>query len=272
MSDKQSPITDMKRIAAFADGELSGQDNLDLLEQSQQDASAAKRIRHQQQLLRACRRVMREPMGCPEDLRQRVAAMAEQQMAPADHSPAVLARIGRWIPAAIAALLLLAAVGVYQSAPHSQQATELFPVSLVDRFDGRHHLCSQSISNMISDPDLPNNLDQLPEKLQEKLGQPVPGLDLSAVGYTFQAVGRCSIPGDNAVHLIYKADASTDHEDAISLWIRADDGRLPIEPGRLHASYGSHRNEKLLVWRHGGMVFYLLGDDPSQLEAVAQAL
>ncbi len=272
MSDKQPPITDMQRIASFADGELSGHDNLHLLEQSQQDPKVAQRIRHQQQLLRACRRVMREPMGCPEDLRQRVAAMAEQQEEPADHSPAVLARIGRWIPAAIAALLLLAAVGVYQAVPHSKPTADLFPVSQVDRFDSRHHLCSQTISALISDPDLPNNLDQLPAKLQEKLGQPVPGLDLSALGYDFQAIGSCSIPGDNAVHLIYKADPATGRHDSISLWIRADDGRLPIEPGRLHASYGSHDDEKLLVWRHGGMVFYLLGDDPSRLEAVAKAL
>lgn len=277
MPDKNSPTSDMQRIAAYADGELAGSEQEQFRQRCQDDPHAADQVRYQQQLRQACGRVMSKPACCPAGLREMIESQVAAAPDPTVGSP-VLARIGRWMPLAVAAVLAIAAVAIYQSPlltpgpPGGATMAQAMPASYVDRFETRHDECSRSLELLHDDPDLPNDLTLLPESLQRRFGQPVPTLDLSRLGYKFAGVGKCATPGSGAVHLVYLADPSTDHSDAVSLWLRPDDGSLPIEPGLVYTRPSTEPDHHLLIWKTDGMVYYLLGDQPQALAVVVQTL
>jgi len=119
---------------------------------------------------------------------------------------------------------------------------------------------------------LPDSREQLPEALARRFhGQVAGGLDLSSIGYHFDRVGRCTVPGTGSVHLIYRAMAETGRQDAISLWIRPADEEFAVEPGTLHVR-GAERAHPVLIWRQGEMVYFLTGDGLGPAKQAATAL
>ncbi|MEL7086898.1 MAG: hypothetical protein AAGL98_00400 [Planctomycetota bacterium] len=282
-----------KFLPAFADGELDVEQNLRVLEQMAMDPANTKRVLHQQQLRQACARVMGDPaVKCPDTLRQQIAelgAAAEQDEAGnvesrpdagADYSGSdkldsdtapgtpyegrpVLATLGRWV-APLAAAALLAVVGTVGLSAYRSQAgggytaDGLISASLAERFGDRHTSCTLGEGMPAQTELFPAELDQLDESIARHVGPQIGGaaLDLSSLGYDYQVAGLCPVPGDNAVHVIYK---SAD-DRALSLWIKAYDGKPTLDPGVPYIPPQEHSGRPMMVWREADMVFYLVGD------------
>jgi anti-sigma factor RsiW len=263
MSERRQP----RPLSAFADGELDPQQSLEVLEQMSTDPQAARQVMHQQQLRQAVARAMDDPTGqIPAALRQRLTELAKtvpEPQPPMDSGP--LARLGRWIPAAVAALLFIAAVLTFNASRDSSgPAPGIIPAAKVDEFAARHVACSRLVEALHQDPALPTSITELPEALAQRFGQGSPGLDLTPVGYLFDRVGACTVPGRGAVHLIYRAAPETGRDDSISLWLRSDDGRLKLEADKLYTysrtTSGQERAHPLAVWRQGDLIYWVTGD------------
>jgi hypothetical protein len=226
MSSQMKHPDDPQNLLACADGELDRQGRQRVLEQMVGDGDMARQIVGQQQLRQAAAGAMDDPkLTAPADLRARLrelAASVESDNRPAAGRPPVLARLGRWISAAVAAVLLIAALGVFFAAieqPGNVAAGSIIPAAQMDMFASRHVACSRSLMPLMVDQTLPQDIKALPAALSQRLGYPTAGLDLSGIGYRFDRVGPCTVLGKGAVHLIYQAVADSGHTDSISLWI-----------------------------------------------------
>src|SRR5690606_25746901 len=120
----------------------------------------------------------------------------------------------------------------------------------------------------------PRQVAALPGALSDYFHRSVApgGLDLSRIGYEYQVTGLCSVPGQGAVHVLYKALPTTGRTDTLSLWLRPYDGQTPVEPGRLYLATDGETPMPMLIWREGDMVYYLMGDQMSNVEQAATAL
>jgi len=279
MSDNTPTPMEMRRVAAFADGELEGEEHLQMLEKSQCCRETAARIRHQQQLRRACERVMmkqKEACDCPCALKERISALCADEACESTRS--VLGRIGRWAPALVAAVLLLGVVYLYRDAftgtgiAGNVPIETIIPVAQAERFNTRHATCSKSVDTLYNVHKYPGSLTALPQSVAAQLGTPVPALDLTSLGYRFAGAGDCLIPGTESVHLVYKADPASGHSDSVSLWMCPDKGDLPLAEGTIYTRGCPKSNHKLLIWKRGGVVYYLLGDEADRTEVIANSL
>lgn len=293
-----TPGSMQELIAALADGELDLRDHAEALQRLIDNDRTARLIAEHHQLKRSVSEAMTgQAMACPDALAARLHAMALTQdaqggvasdladsslslaasaqsdlpatrPAPAYHGTPVLARIGRWAPAAVAAVLLLAATVMFMQAGGSGAGSSagvasLLSVKDVERFDSRHAQCAADPQTLhrYNDFGKPGELEQLPIKLGDYFKTSPDGmqLNLSGVGYDYQLTGLCALPGKGAVHIVYR------HHDqpgrAISLWLAPDDGRLDnIDPDRVYVEAGKTLDHPVIVWRSGGLIYYLLGD------------
>ncbi len=276
-------------LAAFADGELDGEQNLRVLKRLSQDAAAADRIAEYQNLRKAIARAMDDPaLKAPTALRDQIARMG--QVAAVDHaqpssrqradtgSP-VLAVIGRWLPAAVAAVFFIGALVALNAAGNRDvgrliTSANVLNASLVDQFGSRHFKCSRNITPLFGRDRFPQDLKQLPGALSEYFNQPVDPevLNLSPLGYEFSVAGLCVVPGKGAVHMIYKSKAPTGQIDTLSLWMRPFEEGSGIQPDRLYTVADPQENFPMIVWRHGGMVYYLVGDSYDTVQRAFQAI
>lgn len=298
MSDKP----DMKKLAAFADGELQGQEARELLARMASDPSLARWVLQQQELRREAARVLVQATPpTPTALQSRVEALlatpaaATPVIAKADPATGVLARFTRvFVPTAVAAALLLVSLLTYhlsttgQSPPPTSFQATAMPVVNSDslhRFTGRHRRCSKDPALLLEQNRiLATSLQELPARLSKFLGErPTPSLDLSALGYEFLGAGRCGIPGSGSVHLLYRAanqppsasaDPGAPETPALSLWLRPfdPDGSLHLEPGKIYSLDEEGTCGPLLVWRDQTMVYYLTGDGQGNVRHAADAL
>lgn len=278
-----------KFLPAFADGELDVEQNLRVLEQMAMDPTNTKRVLHQQQLRRACARVMGgETIKCPEALRQQIArsfaepsvdlgnestdqdlrlvgtdAASASAEPPASDSP-VLARLGRWTaPLAAAAVLTVAGLvgaDLYRTHLGSGYTGDgLVTASLAQRFSQRHERCSINQA-LPQDTELfPAELAQLDEAIAQQINQDAfngAQLDLSSIGYDYHVAGFCPAPGKDAIHVIYKNAEGR----SLSLWVKAYDGQPTLDPGVPYTPPQDHADRPMMVWREANMVFYLVGD------------
>ena len=283
-----------KFLPAFADGELDVEQNLRVLEQMAMDPVNTRRVLHQQQLRRACARVMADPaVKCPDALRDRIADLAgtAERDTPAGNparrpdagtassgsevsrtdpafdgrdSRPVLATIGRWA-APLAAAAVLAVVGTVglnafrgASGVSDYTADGLITASLAEKFGSRHASCALGETSPYNAKLFPAEIDQLDESLAQHVGQELDGaaLDLSELGYDYQVAGVCPVPGDNSVHVLYRNPDGK----ALSLWIKAYDGQPTLDPGVPYVPPQAHSERPMMVWREANMVFYLVGD------------
>ncbi len=280
-SDKQM----RKYLAAFADGELEVQESLHVLEHMKMNPAATSRVMHHQRMRRLVDRAMREDAPpVPDALRRAIEQQARRE-AQSDRRAAqrggVVARIGRWVPLGLAAAVL---VGVFllnhpqppRNATPLTQGVSLVSATQARQFEQRHLDCSRYL-DMLSDRTVfPSDLKAVPGALSEYFGKErfAPSLDLSAIGFRFDGLGRCSIPGSRAVHLVYHAigDADQGQPEALSLWIAPYDGEPAIEENRLYRSDGKGVSHPIVIWRSGGMIHYLVGDRLDQVEKAATNL
>jgi len=272
--------TPRKYVAAFADGELDVEQNLELLEHMAMDPETTRRVMHQQQLRQAVDRAMSaEPGPAPAALRDRITALAQDPDAggtgpEAASPPGILGRIGRgMMPFGLAAALVLAVLlGIQLSESTDPGArpqevagptggiARVLPASEFTEFSRRHVVCSRKLTRLDDSIRFPDQLTALPGPLGDYLGLDAPAPDLSALGYRFAGAGPCPVPGDRAAHLLYRADEKSGRQDAISLWLKPWTGEPTIEAGRVHTVAGEDAAHPMLVWRRNGLVYYLVGD------------
>lgn len=269
---------------AYADGELDHAGSIRVVEQMAEDPLAAKAVLHQQQLRAAVGRVMNDDaVTAPEALRASLRGLAANTLGeatPPAARPSVIGRIGFWMPLTAAAGIL---IGVLVSAtlfdnPGSSSgggyavATPLLSSAQVSYFTSRHNLCATSPDALMDDPDLPQSIAALPDALRQKFGTAPVGLDLSTLGYVFDAVGPCNVPGSGSVHLVYQPMPDSGHAGPISLWIRPSNPGLDLEPDKIHQVNPDANDHPVLVWRSGGLDYWLVGDSPADTEQVADRL
>ncbi len=267
-----------QRLAAFADGELDGTQNLEVLRRLERDPATADRIAQHQKLRQAVAGVMDDSgYKAPAELRDRISQLAQTTPTETDsqsplathghHSP-VLAVIGRWMPAAVAAVLLIGALVALNTVLNSRpgpliKSANILNASVVDQFGDRHVKCSRKLTPMVGTDQFPQDLTELPGALSEYFSQPVNPevLNFSALGYEFDVAGLCIIPGKGSVHVIYRSQAPTGQTDTLSLWLRPFEQGSGIQPDKLYATKATQETYPMIVWRHSDMVYYLVGDD-----------
>ncbi len=288
MTDAMDEHEVRKFLAAFADGELDVEQNLRVLEHMAMNPRATRRVMHQQQLRQAVDRVLREhTQSVPAALKEQIAVLAKQAdaageamagegVAESGASSArqvtrvpVLARLGRLVPLAAAAVLFVAAIVVLN------QTGQAVPVSQAQyaAFVQRHTNCSRLIEKLMHMEMFPQDLKQLPQSLHTYFGTAgVAGLDLSPIGYEFSAVGECNVPGKQSVHLIYQAKNDPEHRKSISLWMKRYNGSPRIESGKPYVVTDSGTANPLIVWQKNGMIYYLVGGSLGSVEDAASVL
>jgi hypothetical protein len=275
-------------LAAFADGELDGEQNLKVLEQVKQDPAAADRVTGHQKLREAVARAMDEPAHkAPADLRDKLAELARTVLAdypaatPLQAPSPVLARIGRWAPAAVAAVLMVGALVAISintannAGPGAMiSSASILSTSMVERFGNRHVKCATKAEPMYGVDQFPQNLTELPGALSEYFHQPIDPqvLNLSGLGYTFDVAGLCVLPAKGAVHMLYQPQTPTDQSDSLSLWMRPHDEVSIIEADKLYASPATETEHPMIAWRHGSMDYYLVGDDYETVQEAFDAI
>jgi len=294
MTQKISPKTTDELIAALADGELEVCSCCpDLLAKLADDPCCGKKLAGQRRLRDAvCGCLEQVQSGCPDELKAKIKAMCcdddashtettksfgvqtAQPERVAGPNP-VLARIGRWAPAAVAAVLLLVAGVLFSQASGSASAGDppaaLLSVSRINQFAGRHVDCGKDPA-ILHDHDRfgdPASVELLPGKISDYFKRSADGMnfDLSQIGYDYQMTGACSLPGRGGLHLVYRHH--DDPSKAMSLWLRPDDGSVAIEPGRLYVEAGDNLDHPVILWKANGMMYYLMGDS---LEDAHQAV
>jgi len=294
-------------LAAFADGELGVTESLHVLERLTMDPYHTHRVVHQQQLRQAVNRAMRDPEQAPASLRQQIAAMAasagdetdddagnaatnEASAQPAhrgaEPSPTSPRRGWRaafesrrrrlWMPLAAAATVGLAAlVGLVLSDGFNGHGTALLTPATIQQFSKRHVQCSHGLAQLHNATRYPTEVGELPAALADRLERkPLSAtqLNLQPLGYRFDRAGDCRIPGDQGVHVVYRAARGTERSDAISLWIHPASGELELEPGKLYEANSPNAPHPILMWRHAGLAYYLVGDSATRVEDAAQHL
>lgn len=268
---------------AYADGELDPQASIRVVEQMAEDPLAAKAVLHQQQLRAAVGRVMEDPsMRVPDGLRSSLrdlAATVPSEPSAHESRPAVIGRIGFWVPAAVAACLLvgvLVSIGLLSNPGLSNRGyafnDPLISSAQVGYFTDRHNICANSPEALMADPNLPQSIADLPDALRQRFGNAPIGLDLAPLGYTFAGAGPCNVPGSGSVHLVYQPLPDSGHDGPISLWIRPSNPDLEIEPDRLYQVNPDANDHPILLWRAAGLDYWLVGESPADAQQVADRL
>lgn len=255
-ADTDAPLDVAARESAAAD--TGGQEALD------------QRIAEQQHLREACSRVMDSAAHrCPDLLR---AQLTQAHTPP----PAVIGRIvpSRWIGAVAAAALIavstVAVVGALKTlrtGPHipSMSIVQAINTNQAAQFARRHDVCGSNPSELFQNELFPKTLEGLNNGITDVIGGNLGSvqLDLSALGYRYRGTGHCPVPGPGAVHVVY----SNDQGKALSLWLRPDDGLLDLADGQVYGPPADGpQGGRIMVWRQGDMVLYLVGDLPEDVE------
>ena len=264
-------------LAAFADGELDVEQTLEVLDQLIMDPDATNRVVHQQQLRDAVARVIRsQTPQTPKDLKTTVGQLAEHEPAPRYSGQRTVAgRIGRWSP--IAAVLLIGAFLGSQFIGTSNVADaddRILTDAHVKKFTLCHVVCTRKTQKLPPIPRMPDNIQALPGPLEDYLGTPltVDSMDLSLLGYTYQAAGECPVPGGRAVHLVYEAAPETGRQDSVSLWVEVYTGTPKLDQGRVYHVNSNDAAHPFLVWRKGNLAYYLIGDSAKHTQDVLERL
>lgn len=276
-------------LAALADGELDLGQSPEACRLLAEQPESAAAIAYHQQLRRSVASAMCDTsMCCPDALRSRLHEIADQADAesPATQTPPepvvarpyngppVIARISRWAPTAVAAVMLIAATAIFFAGRNGGVGPPqpVLDVRTVQAFGSRHMHCAGNPDELLHNHTrFGENIQQLPGHLGDYLQHSVDGLslDLSSIDYDYQLAGVCSIPGDGAVHIIYRH-----HDDparAMSLWIvdAKDQVTAQMQPGRVYVEAGDELDHPVILWEDNGLLFYLVGDS---LEGVQQAV
>lgn len=289
--DNNNPKTMDEMLLALADGELDFADQPQVLAKLAEDPKAAHRLAHEQRLKQACAKVMDGPeMKCPNELAGKLLAMAsdasntaaptrpiQTQQAPYA-GPPILARIGRWVPTAVAAVLLLAAGVLFTQARNTPVLVGPGDIVLSDNqvknLTGRHFDCAER-PDRLKNPDQfgGDDFEQLPGKLSDYFNTKTDqlSLNLDGIGYDYQLTGTCSLPGSGAVHIVYHKHDNP--KQSISVWIvSAKPEHEKLTEGRVYARVGDDLLRPVIFWRDGGLLYYLVGDSIQDCDKAVKQL
>jgi anti-sigma factor RsiW len=276
------------RLEAFADGELPPDCRLEVMSYLAEHPDVMRRVVAAQRMRDACCRVIEKTCGCgcDSEVKRRIAELAQSEPIRVDFQSGTRALnvesiesggggdwgAARWVPFAAAAVFFVAALVVLNLAGKRDSLGDgsIIPVHQVEVFQWRHTRCSRAIDQLAAGQ-YPQNIEALPGAIADTLGhQTYPVLDLSQLGYEFDKAGPCSVPGSRSIHLIYKATPQSGRDDRISLWIEPDEGKFLLEPDKAYRVTGERAAHPMLVWKHGRMIYYLVGDaDTTVQDAVA---
>ncbi|MEX0745066.1 MAG: hypothetical protein WD118_05650 [Phycisphaeraceae bacterium] len=280
-------------LSAFADGELDVEQSLQVLERMAMDPQMTRRVLHQQQLRQRVAQAMadRQP-ATPDAVRQQITAAAQRDDLPQQAADAARQGKGslvrRWLPSAVAAALLIAALGTVQFGGsddgrpgvieyvdrNEPGAAAIINLTSADRFGQRHVRCSRDITPLFNTDRFPKHVAALPNTLESLFGRSFngPPLDLTLFGYEYSQAGECLLPGGKSVHVLYRAAEGAERSDALSLWITTNSADLRLEPGRLYTAADDEKPHPLLIWQHDGLTYYLVGDAMPRVYQVARAM
>jgi len=303
MTNKRSHPDLQALLAAVADGELDVEQAMERL--AQENAGAVAQNQSQERFKAVVARSMAREINTPDALRASILAIADgaegtqpanasgiakdssfaSPMVNREQHNSVLARIGRWAPAAVAAVLFLGTLTMLQlnaglGGQSDGQSTYVYAASLIDdtmsrKFKSRHTVCATDVGELIQKTPLPNNVEQLPGAMADYFGTPQPDaipLDLSVMGYEYSAAGNCNAPGKGALHVVYHAKHNGSPADALSLWVRPVDGNYEMAEGRVYRAQVSSDDAPVLAWTRNGLDYFLHGDNHESVETAAVAL
>lgn len=294
MQRDDTPKSMDEMLMALADGELDFADQPQVMAKIAEDPKAAHRLAYEQKLKQCCCRVMDGPeMKCPNELAGKLLGMAAGESSatkpttvaaaaakPAPYvGPPVIAKIGRWVPTAVAAVLLVAAGVLFNQANNastSGNGADVFLTSdQIKGFTGRHFDCAERPDRLKNPTQFGESKDfeQLPGKLRDYFHTNADSLslNLNGIGYDYQLTGTCSLPGSGAVHIIYHKH--NDPSRSISLWIvpaKADHRHLKED--RVYAEVGDNLLRPVIFWRNNGLLYYLVGDSIEDCDKAVQEL
>ncbi|QDU70322.1 anti-sigma factor [Mucisphaera calidilacus] len=297
MADNQHKIT----LMAYADGELDVEQTIKLLGEAGLCKNDEDCIRQAQQLRKACRSCLDDPASTktPDSLADCIKAAFDQEQEGnpqpdfqastriENHKP-VAGRITPWIPSGVAALFLLSGLAFWtntllqiQNGPNgtrTAQNTTLMnapgtqiALAEFDAFAGRHGECARNTALMHDSLKLPTNIQALPGALGDYFGdsfdQTMP-MDLAVLGFHYVKAGKCTLPTDGAIHVLYKpapdTQATSPDAPAISLWISTKPGALASSLPQDHLfSAQTSEGKPVFIWRINGLSYFLVGDDPA---------
>jgi anti-sigma factor RsiW len=255
-----------KYLTPFADGELDVEQSVRILEHMAMSPAATKRVMHQQQLRQAvARHLLEQSAAAPINLRARVEAVL-----PAAAPVNIPFRPRRLIAMAVAAIIVMITgiwIGQYRTPVNvhfdaSESYAAPFTTALIHTMKRTHVNCSRFATHSHSNL-FPADLAQLPAALQKYLGVPCGGADLSEMQYTFIGAEPCPLPGAKTVHLLYRSAGSL--RDTISVFVQPDVGQLKLEENHVY-DVGPDPIHPVKIWREGGLVYYVVGDDKQQVE------
>lgn len=285
-------------IAAFADGEVDPARHAEALRKLADDPQNADRVAFQA-ALRAKVAGCLDCTPCPEEVRTRIEtamraelakptpdAVTEPPQAPSEPAesaaPAVAGRIGPstrgfspWVPAALAACLLVAAVGFFLSSPGGGGgggAAGPLSSELLASFSREHVSCVQGERTPMDAEAFPASVEALPGTLAERFNRPrVPAsFDLSPVGLRFVAAGACVLPAKGSVHLVYEDPQRAGR--GVSVWLRVVDERSPeLEEGRPYMASAGER-ASMVFWRTEGVDVFVVSERAEYAMDAARAV
>jgi hypothetical protein len=222
--------------------------------------------------------VIESASGAPDELRGEVMDLATSvPVGSIDKQRATSGGWGwRWTPAIAALLMLVISIFVLQQAndrsgwpyPHIMTA------SLAKKMAFRHEDCGCNVAKLQNSGVFPKSLKKLPNSIGEYLGsQSVPGLDLkNATGFEFKGVGKCMLPSDGSVHMVYGRKGGDGKEETLSLWMKPYKGQPTIEPNQVYYATPPGYDHPILVWRQESLIYYLVGDSYQGTEAAIKTL
>lgn len=289
-------LPDGALLRAAADGELSETQGEQLDRYLARSLEGHARVQFERELREAVGRVMGEPVA-PESLRASVRRIVEGARdsepapelklggtdAPAAGSTAITSMGVRtrkrsfWANRQVWAGALAAVVVFGVASALVWQATRLTGVHLTsDQLDYRSRLVGHVAGEhrRVIDPQVAASKLSLhdPEEVraffQQVVGT-VPGLEGLTVGtptLVFAGVGNCHVPGSNgsSAHLRFDLiGADGGIEQVVSVFIKADHGELPMDPGvtyTLDTKACGQPGTRVLAWSDGTLVYYLVAD------------
>lgn len=280
-----TPVSAGALVRAAADDELTASDQMRLDDLLASQPGLASGLDFERNLRRATSRVMGSVVAPPGlSDRVRAAIRADNELGPGLEAAAAQTRqrsfwTRRKMASAVAAVLVLALSASLILQASRVSHIPLDPGQLVYRqqlagfLTAQHDNTCQDLAKAkagklsFSDPSL------LEEELTQRLGRHVrvPLCDKSRAVY-FAGGGPCGVPGEGpSGHLVYNAESAPE----ISVFIKQDNGELPLQPGRTYAMNTREcglPGSRILTRLEDGLLYFFVFDDGPGCRKALEAL
>jgi anti-sigma factor RsiW len=257
-------------LTAFADGELNAARRAVVLEYLADHPEAARQLGRELRFRQSVAQNLEAATPPVSDsLRNKIDSLCAQTQI---DDRAQSAPRSRWkislLPASIAAVICIIAgilFGMMMFKP-AEKGGPPFPTATIAAITHIHVDCSRAPS--LHNLPFPHQLGELQNSLKTYLGRSEPYPDLSGIGYQYVGAGPCAKPLEGTAHLLYKSIRGP-ITDTLSLFVQEYHGQIQVEDGKVYWGQGPDSAHPMIIWRKGNLVFYLVGDAPSSVEAAA---